>query len=72
MEIGPYRRPSQRYLALAKIIRDATPIKSSFPSTDGASQVKGCERAADICPVFAPAPSPQKSRVVKGGALIAG
>ena len=35
-EIGPYRRPSQRYLALPKIIRDATPMKSSFPSTDGA------------------------------------
>src|SRR6516164_2111151 len=39
-EIGPYRRPSQRYLALAKIIRDATPMKSSFPSTGGASQVR--------------------------------
>ena len=24
-EIGPYRRPLQRYLALPKIIRDATP-----------------------------------------------
>jgi len=29
-EIGPYRRPSQRYLALPKIIRDATPMKSSL------------------------------------------
>ena len=46
-EIGPYRRPSQRYLALPKIIRDATPMKSSFPSTDGASQVKCSKRAAD-------------------------
>src|SRR6516225_7299840 len=47
-EIGPYRRPSQRYLALPKIIRDATPMKSSFPSTDGASQVRRSERAADV------------------------
>jgi hypothetical protein len=44
-EIGPYRRPSQRYLALPKIIRDATPIKTSFPSTDGASQVSLKEQA---------------------------
>jgi hypothetical protein len=36
-----YRRLSQRYLAaLPKIITDATPMKSSFPSTDGASQVR--------------------------------
>ena len=48
-EIGPYRRPSQRYLALPKIFRDATPMKSSFPSTDGASQVRRSERAADVC-----------------------
>ena len=46
-EIGPYRRPSQRYLALPKIIRDATPMKSSFPSTDGASQVRRSEGAGD-------------------------
>jgi len=52
-EIGPYRRPSQRYLALPKIIRDATPMKSSFPSTDGASQVKCSERAADVSRFFA-------------------
>src|SRR6516164_9954360 len=44
-EIGPYRRPSQRYLALPKIIRDATPTKSSFPSTDGVSQVRRSEEA---------------------------
>jgi hypothetical protein len=42
-EIGPYRRPSPRYLALPKIIGDATPMKSSFPSTDGASQLKRSE-----------------------------
>ena len=39
-EIGPYHRPSQLYLALAKIIPDATPMQSPFPSTDGAGQVR--------------------------------
>ena len=48
-EIGPYRRPSPRYLALPKIVRDATPMKSPFPSTDGASQVRRSEGAADVC-----------------------
>jgi len=46
-EIRPYRRPSQRCLALPKMIRDATPMKSSFPSTDGASQVRRSEGAGD-------------------------
>ena len=44
-EIGSYLRPAPRYLALPKIIRDATPTKSSFSSTDGASQVKCSEEA---------------------------
>ena len=48
-EIGPYRRPSQRYLALPKIIRDANRMKSSFPSTDGESQVRRSEVAPGVC-----------------------
>ena len=47
-EIGPYRRPVRALSRVAKkIITDATPMKSSFPSTGGASQVRRSEAPPD-------------------------